>query len=293
MRIAHATDIHWFLPPPLARLFGKRLIGAANLYLAGRRHHFSEAVQDALVAALIEARPDAVVITGDLTATALEGEFNLARARLDPILSTTPTLVQCGNHDVYTTGARRAGRLPERFAPWMHGGDRGIARFDVGALTVIGLDPNRPHLLASGELPSAQLDALDAALRGVADDRRLLLALHYPVVDRRGAPYDGLEHGLRNARALLDVLRACPRKPEAILHGHVHHGYRSEVDLGGVTVPTLNPGSGGYAWLPESNRAAAFSVYTLEPGAPIQVDRLRYDGARFSPEPGGAYATGR
>jgi 3',5'-cyclic AMP phosphodiesterase CpdA len=293
MRLLHATDIHWFTPPHLTRLLNKRLIGAVNLYLAGRRHHFSTHVQSALVQAIVAAEPDAVVISGDLTATGLEAEFDLALDALDPVLRRFPTLIQRGNHDVYTQGAQRSQRLEQRFGPWLHGGPDDIARFDHGDLTILGLDPNRPALLASGRVPQAQLDALPTALAAVPADRSLALSLHYPLVDRKGAPYDGMEHGLRNARDLIAVLDASPRKPDLILHGHVHHGYRSSVTLGGRQVPTFDPGSGGYAWLPKQHRAACFNVYTLTPSAPVAVERFRFDGEAFAPEPGGAYASGR
>lgn len=293
MRIAHATDIHWFQPPSLGRLFGKRLIGSANLYLAGRRHHFDPKVQAALVDALAAAKPDVLVITGDLTAQALPGEFELARRSLDPILHAQPTLIQCGNHDVYTRGARRDQRLQGSFGAWMHPTPDGIARLDVGHLTVLGLDPNRPHPLASGHLPDPQLRALEAALQDVPPDRSLMLALHYPILDRKGRVYDGMEHGLRNAGDLIAVLRAAPRRPDLIVHGHVHHGFRAELELDGAQVPIFNPGSGGYAWLPEKDRAACFNIYELTPGQPVMVERRRFDGQAFSPEPGGAYATGR
>jgi 3',5'-cyclic AMP phosphodiesterase CpdA len=293
VRIAHATDIHWFVPPTLGRLLNKRLIGTANLYLAGRRHHFDRRAQRALVEAIAAQQPDALVITGDLTAQALPEEFALARAELAPVLDAWPTLIQCGNHDVYTRGARREGRLQATFGAWMHPTPAGIARLDAGDLTVLGLDPNRPHLLASGYVPDDQLHALAEALRTLPPERSLLLALHYPLLDRRGAVYDGLEHGLRNARALIEVLRAAPRRPDLIVHGHVHHGFRTELDLGDTRVPVFDPGSGGYAWLPDQDRAGCFNVYDLQPGQPVQVERFRFDGERFTPEPGGAYATGR
>jgi 3',5'-cyclic AMP phosphodiesterase CpdA len=293
LRLAHATDLHWLSPPPLRRLLGKRLIGSANLYLNGRRHHFNAEVQAAAVAQLLAMNADAVILTGDLTAQALPEEFEAAKVALQPLLDRLPTLVQCGNHDVYTRGARRDRRMEATFGPWMHLRPDGLAAWSQPGLTVVGLDPNRPHLLASGVVPEAQLAALPAALAAAPADHALVLALHYPLLDRHGAVYDHWEHGLRNARALIDVLRASPRRPDAILHGHVHHGYRAALDLGDVVIPTFNPGSGGYAWRPAEDRAAAVNVYTLNAGQPVQVERFRFDGERFAPEAGGAYASGR
>ena len=80
---------------------------------------------------------------------------------------------------------------------------------------------------------------------------------------------------------------------DAVLHGHEHHGFRVDVPTGGGPVPILNPGSSGYAHLPNQDRTAHFNVYTVEDGSLTGVGRRRYDGDRFIPEPGGAYATGR
>lgn len=295
LRVAHATDIHWFAPPPLSRLAGKRLLGSANLYLARRRFHFDRAVQDALVQQLVDLAPDAVIITGDLTAQALPEEFALAREQLEPVLASTPTLVQNGNHDVYTGGSARDRRLGQWFGPWLHvpEGDT-VARMDVGPLTVLGLDPCRPHWSASGRVPAAQLQRLREILDDDALlDRIVLLALHYPVVDRGGALYDGTHHGLRNADALVEVLRASQTRPTAILHGHKHHGYVGRVDLGDAAVPTYDPGASGYAYLPDEARAACMNVYNIDEDGTLAVDRYRYTGSGFEPEAGGAYATGR
>lgn len=295
MRIAHATDIHWFVPPPMHRLPGKRTLGTATLYGRGRRHHFSEAVQSALVGHLVELAPDLVIITGDLTAQALPEEFALAKSALDPVLSHIPTFVQAGNHDVYTNGSYRERRLAQYFAPWMHmkEGDP-VARLDHGVVTVLGLDPCRPHWSASGRIPPDQLDRLAEILSG--DDlegRTILLALHYPVVDRRGDVYDGALHGLRNAEALLALLREAAHKPIALLHGHKHHGYRVDLDLDGHTMTTLDPGSSGYAFDAKGDRAACMNLYELTPSGELQVERFRFDGDTFAPEAGGAYASGR
>lgn len=295
IRVAHVTDIHWTLRPPLRRIPGKRVLGAANLYLRGRRHQFPEAVQEALVAHLVALAPDAVVITGDLTATALPDEFAWARRALQPVLDRFPTLVLPGNHDVYTRGARRDRRIAEHFGPWMglDGPHAPVARLDVGEVTVLGLDPCRPHpVLSSGMLPAEQLGRLSALLDALVD-RSILLALHYPVLDRHGAIYAGLNHGLRNARALIGTLGRAERVPLAILHGHEHHGYTVDLDAGGRRIPIFDCGSSGYAWMPERRRAAAMCVYTVDGGAIVDVRRDLYAEGGFKPEPGGAFATGR
>lgn len=293
MRIAHASDIHWSLPPRVNRLSPKRLLGAANLYLRGRRKEFSSEVQSALVEAVQREAPDLFIITGDLTALALPEEFRAAREALAPVLDSIPTFVIPGNHDVYTRGSVRSGRMARHFAPWM--GEvlpSGLSLLDTGELRVVGLDPNRPGLFASGRLPEAQLDDLEGLLAEHPAELPLLVALHYPVLDPQGIPYDNRGHGLLNASALIERLAAGPVRPAAMLHGHRHRGYRIDLQLKGGAVPIFGVGAGGMVRDVSRNRAAALNIYALRDGGIAELRRLQHDGRRFVEEPGGPYSTG-
>lgn len=293
LRLVHATDIHWYQRPTFGQLSPKRILGGANLYVRGRVTHFDRHVQAQLVDAMLAAAPDAAIVTGDLTAEALPSEFAAARHGLGPLLDRVPTLIQSGNHDVYTYGASRARRIQTLFSPWMHLGADGLARFERPGLHVIGLDPTRPHVLASGQVPEEQLAALPDALAAAPQDAFVVLGLHYPILNREGVVYDGLSHGLLNARALIDVLTRAPRKPDLILHGHIHHGFTVPLRLGDVTVPICNPGSGGYADMPTRHRSASFNVYVLDGPKLVAIERYKHGPDGFTPEPGGAYASGR
>ncbi|MFT6142453.1 MAG: 3',5'-cyclic AMP phosphodiesterase CpdA [Myxococcota bacterium] len=295
VRIAHATDIHWTLKPALRRLASKRLLQQVNQVIGRRAKHFTRDVQDSLMDHLVDLAPDGLFITGDLTTTALEEEFVLARRCLEPVLSAMPTLIIPGNHDVYTRKSQSTHRMFKTFGPWM-GLDSAaapLARLDVGDVTLLGLDPTRPHpVLSSGRVPQPQLDRLVDQLNSLAD-RAVVLGLHYPILDRRGDLYNGLNHGLLNAAGLQGALTSASHLPVAILHGHEHHGFTVDLDCGGRTVPIYNSGSSGYANLPVKRRAAAMCVYTVEDGALVDVERYLHTAEGFKPEPGGAYATGR
>jgi 3',5'-cyclic AMP phosphodiesterase CpdA len=298
VRIAHATDIHWFVAPRLGHHAAvKRVFGTANLYLRGRRHQFGHTVQDALVAHLVELRPDLVLITGDLTSQALPEEFEKARKALEPVLATVPTLVLPGNHDVYTAESVRARRMAQWFGPWMGlDGPLPIARRDMGNVTVLGLDPNRPTwVTASGRIPDVQLQALETVLADPAlADRIVVLALHYPPVDRRGELYDRATHGLVNVRSLLGVLERAPVRPVLVPCGHVHHGFRAELRLSdGTSIPVVDCGSSGHTWQPTHGRGAAMVVYDIDGAGKVTLERYLHDGVRFVSEEGGAFASGR
>ena len=287
MKIAHITDIHFqTAPDPLRMGLGKRWLGSFNLYALGRRHEFALAVQQAVVARLEALAPDLVLVSGDLTAQAIPAEFALARATLAPVLDQVPTFVVAGNHDAYTRGAARTKRITATFGPWMGLGGP-IARRDVGGVTVLGLDPNRPGVLSSGRVPDAELDGLRAALADPAlADRFVVLVVHYPLYGPTGKVYDNVSHGLVNARAVLDVFDAAPKRPDLVVHGHKHHGYGSAHRCpDGQLVPIRNPGSSGQAHDDDHDRAASIGLYTVEAGQLVASTRERWTGHDFADAP--------
>lgn len=295
MRIAHVTDVHWQTAPRLADLRQpRRILGTANLYLRGRKSRFERAVQTRLVAHLESLKPDMLLVTGDLTAQALTPEFEIAKEALLPALSGCPSLVIPGNHDAYCHDAVKEKRFERHFKPWMHP-YKSIARLDHGEVTVLGLDPNRPLLVrASGLIPEVQLsDLRDALQEPDLLNRCVVLALHYPIVDRRGDVYDGESHGLLNARALIEILAEADVKPAWVVHGHEHHGYQTNIHAKGTLIPSFDCGSSGTAFRPDLGRRAAMNVYNVEGRNLTSVERYLDQGAGFSLEEGGPYATGR
>lgn len=287
IRLAHATDIHWFAPPAFADLTVKRLFGSANLYLRGRRHDFDPEVQRQLVAHLGALDADVVLITGDLTAQALVPEFEEARRELQPLLDRLPVLLLPGNHDVYAPDAVREGRFRAAFGPWM-GGDGPLYRLDHGDLTVLGLDPCRPTLLtAAGEVPAEQKEALRAALADPSlAGRTVVLALHYPIVDREGQPYVRPSHGLLDAPEVIALLDEAPVRPALICCGHVHHRYRAAVRLSdGSAIPLSDCGSSGQAWQPSRGRYATCAAYDLDHNEVVGWHAYEHDGTGFVERP--------
>lgn len=284
MRVAHITDLHVERVPSWGELFNKRFLGAVNLYVLGRRSHFAEASQRALVEAVVDLGPDAVVCTGDLTATATEAEFTAAAELLRPLTDRFPLVVIPGNHDVYT--GESVGRFAATFGRWS-GVSPFVQRF--GAVDFITLDVSRPALLSTGHASVVQLAALDDLLAsGVAP---AILLIHYPLRGRTGQPYGPATRNIENAAAIEGLLQRHPRV-RAVLHGHEHHGYHTRIPRVGAPLDSYNPGASGYAYLPDKHRTAHFNLYTLDDQGIGAVERFAFDGARFAPEPGGAYATG-
>lgn len=289
MKIVHLTDLHVQTRPSLRELHGKRLLGTANLYVLGRRAKFTLEVQRAAVRAAVEENPDVVVITGDLTAQALSSEFEAARELIRPLTDRVPVVLLPGNHDTYIRESTPGDSMRAVLGPWMGPHYPWLHVHDEVQFLV--LETCQPHPLSVGWTPPEQIPAALALLND-APRRFTFLCLHYPLLGRRGEPYGPATRALKNARDVEAMLQQTDAV-DAVLHGHEHHGFRVDVPTGGGPVPILNPGSSGYAHLPDQDRTAHFNVYTVKDGSLTGVERRRYDGDRFIPEPGGAYATGR
>jgi len=290
MRVAHVTDIHVQVRPRLAECFNKRFLGAGNLYIAGREGHFTREVQTRLVEDVLAQKVDAIACTGDVTALATEREFEVARSLLGPLFESAPTVLIPGNHDVYTGATERDRPLESWFGEWT--GEGAWPRLHrVGEVAFVCVDVCRAMaIVSSGSASADQLERLDAMLQGL-DATFTFLMLHYPLRDRRGEPYGPWTRNIENAEAIEAVLARHAAQIGAILHGHEHHGFRTELPSE-PPVPILNPGASGYANLPDKGRRAHFCVYTVTDGRLSDVERFAYDGERFVPEPGGPWASG-
>jgi 3',5'-cyclic AMP phosphodiesterase CpdA len=301
MRLAHLTDVHFFVPPPFAQARGKRLLGLLNLYLGGRRHYFDAARQvEAAIADLGAQEVDAVLFTGDLSATSLPAEFEAAARALAPLLRRTPTILLPGNHDRYTKAAAREARMESHFGPWMRGGtwepsgarwtgeDSGLHphRFRLGPIDVIATDPCRPGLRAMGHFePGAIEKAEHWVQEGRSAGRFVIYLLHYPPLDADGTPYRHGGHHLADVDALLRSLRRSP--PDIVLHGHKHRAWRTTLRADdGRTVPIWNCGSSS-AVTEDVDRVAGYFLFDIEEGRIRSVRRriLRPGRSDFEDHP--------
>ncbi len=222
MRILHLSDIHvWHYTWNPRQLFSKRSIGMMEL-LTGRAGRFRLERLDDVIAHANALGADQILITGDITTTALPSEFRVALKHLEPLLQDPQRVtIVPGNHDRYTVGALRDRRfeaafqtfLPEPTFPWLRRiGDR---------TAILGLDAARPHLSARGFLPEAQIEAA-MPLVGEArrESRELIIASHYPVTAPAAYQRDLSKKRLDNAPRVAEWLRTIG--PHLYCCGHVH-----------------------------------------------------------------------
>jgi 3',5'-cyclic AMP phosphodiesterase CpdA len=214
------------------------------------------------------ARPDHVVVTGDLTHLGLPHEFLQARHWLDALGPAAAISVVPGNHDVFPPGGweRTLGQWAPFFASDPGHADGAPAAFPSvrvrGPAAFVGLSTARRSapLLAVGEVGPRQLDRL---ARILADARReglfRVVLLHHPPLPGAAAR----RKRLLDAASLRRVLET--EGVELVLHGHTHRASIGRLDTATGTAPVVGVSSAS-ATGPAPAHLARYHLYRLELG---------------------------
>lgn len=240
MRFLHCSDVHitenyWKLP--FFKLGWRRWIAMYKLRYGGRERDYLDArgTLRQIAEDLRHHAADHLILSGDLTAYALELEFKGAREALgDAVSDPRKATVIPGNHDTYTPGAVKHRRFEKYFGHLLQsdlpeycreGAYPFVRLFDEEKVAVIGLLSARVPFVPGaswGSIRKAQLEGLKAILADERmKDRAVLCVTHHAPLNKTGGA-DHLHHRLIDARALFEVIRG-PRF--ALLHGHIHHRY--------------------------------------------------------------------
>jgi Icc protein len=160
----------------------------------------------------LDPRPDAVVLTGDLTEHGDPAEYAHLRSLLAPL--PMPMYAIPGNHD-----RRKAMHAAFPGASWLPRNDADAIRyaFDLGPLRMLALD-TLVEGRDCGALDAAQLQWLDAEL-GAAATRPVVVLLHHPPVASGIQAMDTMK--LAEPERLGAVIRR-HGNVERILCGHLH-----------------------------------------------------------------------
>jgi hypothetical protein len=222
LRLVHVSDIHiWRYTFSPLRLFSKRLLGMGSLLLQRARKFRLERAEQ-VVKRVLDLEPDHILITGDLTTTALAAEFRAARRILEPWLKNAERVtVIPGNHDRYTVGAHRDRRFEQYFGAFSPASSYPWLRFLDPQTAILGLDPTRASLTARGKLPEAQLlKAKELVGKSEGRIRRLIVACHYPLDAPPPYRRDLAKKNLLDPRPLAGWLMEIG--PHLFCCGHVH-----------------------------------------------------------------------
>lgn len=174
-----------------------------------------------LVADLRRARPDLVVVSGDLTQRARTAEFEAARAFLDSL--PAPWLAVPGNHDIPLGDLGwRIARPLARYR--RHVSTQASPSFEDEEIAVLGLNTARPFVWKEGWISREQIAVIEDHFGGLPEKTFRILVTHHPFIPPPGAPKTRI---VGRAREALGVLERCGA--QLMLAGHLHEHYHGDI----------------------------------------------------------------
>ena len=211
----------------------------------------------ALVAA---ERPDAVVMTGDLTMRATKGEF---RAGGDWLAALgVPVTLEVGNHDIpyYWDPFRRLFAPYQRYAAV----ERMIERpLDLAGVTIVPLKTTARAQWrwnwSKGRVSRAALKATLALIADAPAGNLIFVAAHHPLIEGGTTGTARTHRGDAAMTALADA------GADAVLSGHVHDPFDVAIERDGRVVRMIGAGT-----LSKRTRKT-----------PAAFNEIRIDGGRF------------
>ncbi len=197
--------------------------------LLGRAGRFRLERLPELVDRVRNLRPDHILITGDVTTTALPAEFRAAQAGLaDWLGDPTTTTIIPGNHDRYTLYAHVSGRFERFFGDFSPTKALSLAAQLDAETAILGLDPTRSGISASGKLPRSQIVAARGLVTTAAPVPRLVIACHYPAAVPPRFRREYAMKPLVDRIALVEWLATIG--PHIYCCGHVHSAWAYQPD---------------------------------------------------------------
>jgi Icc-related predicted phosphoesterase len=220
-------------PPPL------RIAATGDLHCTTR-----ERARIANAFGAIADQADLVLIAGDVTTTGTAEEAAVLADACRPL--EIPVIAVLGNHDWHAgeqqdiAATLAAGSIEVLDRGWT---SRPVDHGDVGIVGTKGFvggfpgshlpDFGEPALRAVYAEASAEVEALDAGLRAIANLPYRLVVLHYsPTADTLEGEPPGIWAFLGTDRLAAPILE---HEPDLVVHGHAHAG-RFEGRIGDVPV---------------------------------------------------------
>lgn len=211
-RLFHVSDVHFGAEDPEAIAWFSRLVA--------------------------EERPDAVIMTGDLTMRATPREFEAGGAWLRSL--GVPVTLEVGNHDIpyYWDPFRRLFAPYQRYAAV----EKMIERpLDLPGITVVPLKTiARAQWRLNWSKGRVSRGSLARALRLIADSPKgnlIVVAAHHPLIE---GPTTGTARTRHGDAALTELARA---GAHAVLSGHVHDPFDVPVERCGRTIRMIGAGT--------------------------------------------------
>lgn len=273
--LAHISDPHLAVPrgSRISDFLNKRFFGYLKWRLKRKSEHHTD-VLTAMIRDIRDARPDHIVVTGDLTHLGLAAEYAKAKSLLEALGSASQVTIIPGNHDAYVDGALDC-RLVE-WADYMVSDEITVGDETVSAVkaifpslrvrngvALIGVSTAQPcsTFLAVGCIGNDQLLRLQKILieTGKKGLFRIIL-IHHP-------PKSGVvswRKRLTDAKFFQNAVQECGA--ELILHGHSHHSSRTYLQTFKGRIPVIGVSSASASG-DNPGRRARYHLYRLSPKA--------------------------
>lgn len=219
IRLAHISDLHYGTISFHPSIFlSKRWIGNFNLMLF-RNKAIKNKHLDSLPDLFQKLNIEAVCITGDLSSTSLDNEFQKAKNFIENVSSKIPILLIPGNHDCYTREVEKN----QRFYSFFPKNEQG--RIETKKIKEswwwIGMDSTLATypFFSYGVFFESMENKLESVLQNIPEKDCVIVANHFPLISSNRP-----RHDLKNAEKLQKILRKY-RQVKVYLHGHDHQPY--------------------------------------------------------------------
>jgi 3',5'-cyclic AMP phosphodiesterase CpdA len=231
--------------------------------------HVDAEVLPRLTELIGKARPDVVVVSGDLTQRARAREFAAARAFLDTL--PTPQIIVPGNHDVplYNVIARF-------FSP-LDNYTRHITSdlepfYRDHEIAVLGLNTARSLTFKNGRINEEQVQRSCTRLLPLSNSVVRVVVTHHPF----SLPDNSDDSRVGRAAMAIEGFAKC--KVDIILSGHLHatHAVHGVDHYGGIDHSPLLVQAGTATSVRTRGEDNSFNILRIE-RPQVEIDRLTWD----------------
>jgi 3',5'-cyclic AMP phosphodiesterase CpdA len=225
-------------------------------------------------------RPDAVVLSGDLTQRARHGEFQAALALVRRLEAAAPTLVIPGNHDVQwwlspfgIRGQRvKYAKYRQYFGEVLAPALRLPGLVVAGLLTSHGVSLasmtwNLNDLAVKGHLPKSEVTRVKGLFERAPAGAAKVAVVHHNVLRGEISGRMGLARWTTAQRRLLGL------GADVVLCSHDHQEGAGQI---GDRLPVSTAGT--HASRSRGGRPAVFNLIRVSPGW-VQIEHVRWDAA--------------